>query len=69
MKTQSVPGKKPLLFSKPVTVCMHDMRTADEDTYPFVTLVPTVQHTQASGFHHLAAHLTARCARGLREQR
>ena len=44
--------QSPFLFSKYSIVKRHDMRMAKENSYPFVKLVPTFQHTYIFGFEY-----------------
>lgn len=41
---------------------------AKEKSYPFVELVPTLQHTYVFGFEYLMAHFTGICTQGLWKQ-
>lgn len=47
---------------------MHAVRMDKEKSYPFVKLVPTMQHTYIFGFEYLMAYFTGICTQGLWKQ-
>lgn len=61
-------GKSPFLFSKHSTVRMRGVKSATENSHPFVKPVPTLQLTHVFGLECFLAHFTGIGTGHLRKQ-